>query len=156
MTEPEPIPFSLDGQDITARPGETIIEAAARAGVDIPHLCYKPGYRADGNCRACVVEIEGERVLAPSCCRQPTAGMQVRSTSERARFSQRMVVELLKSDVRGDYRPDSELDHWAEVLGVEEPRFAPRAQPAADLSNPAIAVNLDACIQCTRCVRACR
>ena len=157
---PDSIGFSLDGKEIEARPNETILQAAKRAGVDIPHLCYKDGYRADGNCRACVVEIEGERVLQPSCCRYPTEGMQVHSDNERARKSQSLVIELLKSDMpdddRSPYRPDSELDHWADFLGVETSRYPRRHQPLADLSNPAIAVNLDACIQCTRCVRACR
>ena len=64
--------FSLDGKAIDALEGETILQAAKRVGIDIPHLCYKDGYRPDGNCRACVVEIKGERVLAPSCCRAPT------------------------------------------------------------------------------------
>jgi len=66
------ITFSLDGHEIDAAGNETILEAAKRHGKEIPHLCYKEGLRADGNCRACVVEIEGERVLAPSCCRTPT------------------------------------------------------------------------------------
>ena len=62
----EAIVFRLNGEDVTAIPGETIIQAADRLGVSIPRLCYKPGYRADGNCRACMVEIKGERVLAPT------------------------------------------------------------------------------------------
>jgi formate dehydrogenase major subunit len=151
------VPFVLNGREIAAREGETILDAAARHGVAIPHLCYTPGLRPDGNCRACVVEIEGERVLAPSCCRAPAAGMKVSSASPRAARAQRTVVELLASDVADRvYKPDSELARWQRELGVGEPRFARRAQPAADLSHPAMAVNLDACIQCTRCVRACR
>jgi len=157
---PETIAFTIDGAPIDARADETILKAAQRHGIEIPYLCYKDGYRPDGNCRACVVEIEGERVLQPSCCRYPTEGMEVRARSERAVKSQKLVVELLKADMPDDgpspYRPDSELDHWAEFLEVGKPRFARRHQPAPDLSNPAIAVNLDACIQCTRCVRACR
>src|SRR5262245_44676044 len=114
--------------------------------------------RADGNCRACVVEIKGERVLAPSCCRKPTAGMEVSSASPRARHSQKMVLELLLADagVSEEYRSDSELVHWARELGVQGSRFGARAQPAPDFSHPAIEVRLAACIQCTRCVRACR
>ena len=154
------VSFSLDNQTIEALPGEAILQAAKRTGTDIPNLCYKEGYRPDGNCRACVVEIKGERTLAPSCCRTPTEGMEVASTNERARHSQRMVIELLKSDMPGTekspYTPASEFDHWAEFLDIKRSRFTARAQPQSDLSNPAIAVNLDACIQCTRCVRACR
>lgn len=152
--------FTLDGKPIEALPGETILQAASRAGTDIPHLCFMEGYRADGNCRSCVVEIDGERALAPSCCRAPSEGMVVSSNNERARHSQRMVLELLKADMPGGdvspYTPRSEFDRWAEFLDVKTSRFAARTQPEADLSNPAIAVNLDACIQCTRCVRACR
>src|SRR6476646_6924018 len=149
--------FRLNGENVDAAPGETIIEAADRLGVSIPRLCYKPGYRPDGNCRACMVEIKGERVLAPSCCRKPTAGMEVTSDSARALHSQKMIVELLASDMpERSYTTDSELDYWQRELGIGKPRFARRAQPAADVSHPAMAVNLDACIQCTRCVRACR
>ncbi|MDT3672366.1 MAG: formate dehydrogenase subunit alpha [Aromatoleum sp.] len=157
MNAADLIRFELDGREIPAAPGESILQAAQRAGVDIPHLCYTEGMRADGNCRACVVEIDGERVLAPSCCRAPKPGMKVKAASERARASQRMVLELLRADVPADAeKPDSELTHWCDELGVAESRFAPRANPAPDRSHPGIAVNLAACIQCTRCVRACR
>jgi len=151
------IEFVLDGRTLAARPDETILRAARRQGIDIPHLCFKEGYRADGNCRACVVEIKGERALAPACCRRPSPGMEVQAASERARFSQRLVLELLRADVpKASHTAHSELDRWCAELGVAEARFASRAQPVPDLSNAAIAVNLDACIQCTRCVRACR
>ena len=156
----EIVRFELDGKTIEALPGESILQAAQRTGSEIPHLCYKAGYRPDGNCRACVVEIDGERVLAPSCCRNPKEGMQVNSQSERALHSQKMVVELLLSDMpeqgKSPYTQRSELDIWAEKLGVVQPRFAGRQQPVQDISHPAISVQLDACIQCTRCVRACR
>src|SRR6202521_2167635 len=149
--------FRLNGVGLSAERGETIIQVAKRHGVDIPHLCYKEGMRADGNCRACMVEIKGERVLAPSCCRAPTAGMEVSSDSPRAVHSQKLVIEMLAADVsQRVYKLDSELDYWKRWLKVGVPRFEARAQPAPDLSHPAMAVNLDACIQCTRCVRACR
>jgi len=152
-----PIEFKLNGRTVVGRPDETIIETAKRHGVEIPHLCYTPGLRPDGNCRACVVEIKGERALAPSCCRTPKEGMEVTSDSARAQLSQKMVLELLLSDMpEKEYRKDSELDQWARKLDMGLPRFAARRQPKADISHPAIAVNLDACIQCTRCLRACR
>ena len=151
------VEFTLNGHAVTARASETLIEVADREGVAIPRLCYKPGMDTAGNCRACMVEINGERVLAPSCCRSPTAGMQVTTDSERALHAQRMVLELLQSDLpETSYTLHNEVDVWAEELAVGKPRFAPRARVAPDLSHPAIAVNLDACIQCTRCVRACR
>ncbi len=109
--------FESNGDDIAARAGETIIEAAQRHGVEIPHLCYTPGMRPDGNCRACMVEIKGERVLAPSCCRAPTPGMEVSSTSARAVHAQKIVVEMLVADVpERVYKPDSELAHWRRRL----------------------------------------
>ena len=152
-----PVEFKLDGKTVVGRADETIIQTALHYGIDIPHLCYKEGLRPDGNCRACVVEIKGERTLAPSCCRTPKDGMEVITDSARARASQKMVLELLLSDMSDQsYSPDSELDHWVQELKVGKPRFERRAQPVADVSHPAIAVNLDACIQCTRCLRACR
>ncbi|MBE0614788.1 MAG: formate dehydrogenase subunit alpha [Burkholderiales bacterium] len=152
-----PVEFKINGKSVVGRADETIIQTAGHYGIDIPHLCYKEGLRPDGNCRACVVEIKGERALAPSCCRVPKDGMEVSTDSARALASQKMVLELLLSDMPGEsHTPDSELDRWAQALHVGTPRFEPRSQPKADLSHPAIAVNLDACIQCTRCVRACR
>ncbi len=159
------VDFTLDGRAVQAVAGESILRAAQRHGVVIPHLCHSDGLRPDGNCRACVVEIEGERTLAPSCCRTVTPGLQVRADSERARHSQRMVLELLLADLPEQGRKwtptgqHGELSDWAARLGVA-PRRAlrrlEREQPAADDSHPAMRVNLEACIQCTRCVRACR
>ncbi|WP_354683651.1 formate dehydrogenase subunit alpha [Cupriavidus necator] len=151
------VTFTLNGREVSAQPGESLLKVAQREGFDVPHLCYKDGLEPAGNCRACMVEIQGERVLAPSCCRYPAEGMQVQTESERARRAQRTVLELLQSDMpETDYTRNNELDQWAARLDIGKPRFAPRERVAADLSHPAIAVNLDACIQCTRCLRACR
>jgi len=162
------VAFSLDGRTIQSFEGETILQAAQRHGVEIPRLCYKEGYRADGNCRACVVEIKGERTLAPSCCRSVSAGMEVHSGSARAIKSQKMVLEMLLSDMpdtgykwseHDERQQHGELSTCASQMGVSvRPalREIRREQPKADLSHPAMAVNLDACIQCNRCVRACR
>ena len=152
------VAFTLDGQPALAVPGESILHAARRHGVDIPNLCHSDGLRPDGNCRACVVEVAGERVLAASCCRAVTPGMEVKAQSARAIKSQNLVLELLAADVAA---PDQagELSQWLQHTGVTvRPALAAlqREQPAPDLSHPAMAVNLDACIQCTRCVRACR
>jgi formate dehydrogenase major subunit len=162
------IELTLDGRTVRALPGETILDVAKREGVSIPHLCFKEGYRPDGNCRACVVEIQGERTLAPSCCRAAAPNQVVQTASPRAKKSQQMVLELLLADLpdeghkwvdgRAD-RPHGELSAWAAHAGVEvrpELRALRRENPAADASHPAMLVNLDACIQCTRCVRACR
>ncbi len=155
------IGFTLDGQEVVARDGETIWQVAQRRGVDIPHLCYspEPGYRPDGNCRACMVEVEGERVLAASCIRKPTAGMKVRTASERAKTSRRIVFELLIADQpEREHSPDpiSKFWSWADRIEIDASRFPRRATPEPDRSHPAMAVNLDACIACNLCVRACR
>jgi len=151
------INFTLNGTEVVAEEGQTLLDVAKQQDIDIPHLCYSDRQGADGNCRACMVEIDGERVLAPSCCRTPTEGMTVQSDSERAVKAQSMVVELLKSDVSEQpHTLNSELDYWASKLDVSLPRFEARTQPECDASHPGITVNMDACIQCTRCVRACR
>lgn len=162
------VEFTLDGRSVTGFEGETILSVAKREGVDVPHLCFKEGYRADGNCRACVVEIAGERTLAPSCCRAVAPKMDVKTDSDRAKKSQHMVLEMLLADLpeqghkwvdgRADL-PHGELSDWAAREGVSvrpELRALRRAEPRPDASHPAMLVNLDACIQCTRCVRACR
>ena len=157
LNELKTVEFSLNGEKIQAFEDETILQAARRNGVEIPHLCYQDGLRADGNCRACMVEIEGERVLQPSCVRTPTDGMVVNTENDRVIHSQRMVLELLQSDMaEKKYTLNSELDTWSQKLEIGLPRFESRHNPEEDLSHPAIAVNLDACIQCTRCLRACR
>lgn len=155
------ITFTLNDREVTAAPDETIWRVAAREGTEIPHLCYspEPGYRADGNCRACMVEIEGERVLAASCQRKPADGMVVRSASERAKKAREMVFELLAADQpRRETAPDpdSKFWQWADKVGVADSRFPARTGPKADSSHAAMRVNLDACINCTLCVRACR
>ena len=158
------IRFTLDGQEVEAEPGQTIWEVAHGRGLVIPHLCHKPapGYRPDGNCRACMVEIEGERTLAASCIREPGEGMVVRTDTGRAQSARRMVVEMLLAD-----QPEREAAHdrsshlWemAEATGVSEsrlPTLEAERIPLLDDSHVAMRVNLDACIQCGLCVRACR
>ncbi len=151
------VEFELNGKAVTARADETLLSVAKREGIEVPHLCFKEGLQAVGNCRACMVEIAGERVLAPSCCRVASNGMKVTTDSSRAQASQKMVLELLQSDMpEASYTRHNEVDQWSTKMGLGKPRFESRAQVARDLSHPAIAVNLDACIQCTRCLRACR
>ena len=156
------ISFVLDGQPVTAAPDETLWQVAGRLGIAIPHLCHREagGYRADGNCRACMVEIEGERTLAAACRRRPEAGMKVWTGSERARKAREMVVELLLADQKPRATaPDDTAPFWKWVdrLGLgRERRFPARPAPSPDVSHPAMAVDLGACIACGLCLRACR
>ena len=158
------IQFTLDGEQVTAERGQTIWEVANGRGLIIPHLCHKPapGYRPDGNCRACMVEIEGERTLAASCIREPSDGMVVVTNNERATNARRTVVEMLVADQpERDVAHDKSSHLWdmADMNGVSESRF-PKLEkgriPLLDDSHVAMSVNLDACIQCGLCVRACR
>ena len=123
------VTFTLNGKTVAALADHTILETADEHGIDIPRLCYMEGMRSDGNCRTCMVEIKGERVLAPSCCRYPKDGMEVTTNSARAVTSQKMSIELLLSDVpETAYTLDSELDFWAKKLAIGKPRFASRRQ----------------------------
>ena len=161
-TPQKTVTIKLDGKDISVPEDATIWEAAQAQGTLIPHLCHKPepGYRSDGNCRACMVEIEGERVLAASCIRPVQDGMVVNTASERAEKSRALVVELLAAD-----QPDQPHDassHFLDMAAlndVSESRFPAREAchvPLLDDSHVAMSVNLDACIHCNLCVRACR
>ena len=160
----ERITFTLDGQTVEAETGMTIWEVANGRGLKIPHLCHKPapGYRPDGNCRACMVEIEGERVLAASCIREPAEGMVVTTNNARAENARKMVMELLLADQPAQevaHDKSSHMRDMAALNGVEASRF-PKLErdrvPLLDDSHVAMRVNLDACIQCNLCVRACR
>ena len=160
--------IKLNGKALEAKDNETILKVARRQGIDIPTLCYKDDYREDGNCRACVVEVKGERVLAPSCCRNVAEGMEINTNNERAMLSQKMVVEMLLADVpdsghkwlkEDKSQPHGELSFWAEKLGVEPRNSLKELRRDAveqDVSHPAMFVDLSSCIQCDRCVRACR
>ena len=160
----EQVEFILDGETVYAEKGQSIWEVANGQGLKIPHLCHKPkpGYRPDGNCRACMVEIEGERTLAASCIREPLPGMVVNSATSRAENARKMVLEMLVTD-----QPEREISHdksshfWdmVDLNNVEEsrlPRLEAERIPILDDSHVAMSVNLDACIQCGLCVRACR
>jgi formate dehydrogenase major subunit len=153
--------FTIDGMEVKASPGESIWEVANRIGTDIPTLCHLPtfGYRPDGNCRVCMVEVKGERVLTSSCNREPEEGMVVITNSHRAETARSLVLELLMADqptVESGGRSDNEIRTMARQLGQTESRFPGRKKVLSDDSHPAISVNLSACIHCTRCVRACR
>ncbi|MEM7614021.1 MAG: 2Fe-2S iron-sulfur cluster-binding protein, partial [Pseudomonadota bacterium] len=160
----KPITFTLDGDVVIADGTQTIWEIAKSRGTTIPHLCHRDesGYRSDGNCRACMVEIEGERALAASCIRTPTEGMVVSTETARATTARKMVMEMLVAD-----QPDRAQAHdgaahfWdmADAQGVTDSRLPakdPQHVPLLDASHVAMNVNLDACIHCNLCVRACR
>ena len=158
------VKFFIDDIPVEGSQDESIWTVAKRYGTTLPHLCYsdKPGYRADGNCRACMVSVEGERVLAASCIRTPSEGMKVYTKDERSSKSREMVIELLVTDQPKKeicHDPDSHFWQMADKVNVKKSRFDkrnPETIPEADNSHVAMSVNLDACINCNLCVRACR
>ena len=137
------------------RRARRIWEVAQREGTEIPHLCHlpEPGYRADGNCRACMVEIEGERVLAASCIRKPAPGMVVQ-TATRARRDARAdglrAAAGRPAGARDGPRPRTRSSGAGPTrIGVAASRFPPRRRaPAPDRQPPGDGVHLDACIDC--------
>ena len=158
------ISFELDGAQISTSENKTIWQIAHEQGTDIPHLCHSSttGYQPDGNCRACMVEIDGERTLAASCIRTPTEGMVVNTNSKRAKTAQNMVMELLVGDQPSPELSPDRSSHLAKIAGEQEvhcsrfPAREPEKIPLLDNSHIAIQVNLSACIHCNLCVRACR
>ncbi len=151
--------FTIDGEDVIASPYETILQVAKRQGKAIPNLCNKEsaGYRPDGNCRSCMIEIESSG-LEVSCRWRPQPGMKVLTDSPRARKARESVFELLLADQppRDQARdPDSKFWYWAEKIGVTSSRYPKRELPKTDRSHPGIAVNLDACIHCKLCIVGC-
>ncbi|WP_106250412.1 2Fe-2S iron-sulfur cluster-binding protein [Allonocardiopsis opalescens] len=123
------VELSIDGETIAVPEGETILTACETAGKDIPTLCYGDTLTPKNACRVCVVELEGARVLAPACSRKVEAGMVVKTDSERARHSRKLVLELLASSV--DLSTTPRAAEWLESYGAEPERFGPAAAPAA-------------------------
>ena len=155
------ITFILNNKKVNASNDETIWQVAKREGLLIPHLCHSDeiGYQPDGNCRACMVEIEGERTLAASCIRRPSDGMKVISNSNKASTARKAVFELLASDQpekKSHPDPNSKFWQWSAKMNINEHKYPKIKNISRDISHKAMHVNLDACINCNLCVRACR
>jgi predicted molibdopterin-dependent oxidoreductase YjgC len=123
------VEIEIDGQAVRAREGETILDACRRSGLDLPTLCYGETLTPVNACRVCVVEVEGSRVLVPSCARKVEDGMKVKTDSERVRHSRKMVLEFLGSSV--DLSTTRDVDGWMQEYGAQPDRYGPPA-PAAE------------------------
>jgi NADH dehydrogenase/NADH:ubiquinone oxidoreductase subunit G len=153
----------IDGNSVYGGEGMTILETAKKNGIDIPTLCYSEDFAASGNCRICVVEVDGFRSLIGSCHTPIADGMVIHTRSPKVDKARKATVELLMAAHTGQCVSDShtgecELRKLADRLQVGEPRFKmrkPRWYPRED-SNPYVTRDMSKCILCRKCVDACR
>ena len=150
----------IDDQVVDVPAGTTLLEAARQCGIAIPNVCAcdRTGYAAEASCRFCLVEIKGERTLAPSCRREAEEGQVVRTSSERVLQTRRLVAELTLSEQGPEaLRPGSRLAEALAQVGVGATRFGHRPTiERVTQQHPAITVDLDACIRCGLCRTACQ
>jgi formate dehydrogenase major subunit len=160
----EQVRVEIDGHSVTVPAGTSIMRAAAMLGEQIPKLCATDTLRAFGSCRLCLVEIEGRKGYPASCTTQVAAGMKIRTQSERLSALRRGVMELYVSDhppelLNGQSHARTEIREMAQRLGVTQTRYgwdgARHSGLAKDESNPYFTFDPNACIVCSRCVRAC-
>src|ERR1019366_1930436 len=158
------VSVEIDGHSIMVPAGTSIMRAAASVGEQIPKLCATDTLRAFGSCRLCLVEIEGRKGYPASCTTQVAEGMKIRTQSERLSGLRRGVMELYVSDhpqelLNGQSPARTEIKEMAQRLGVTETRYgwdgARHSGQAKDESNPYFTFDPNACIVCSRCVRAC-
>jgi NADP-reducing hydrogenase subunit HndD len=151
------VALTIDGAEVLAREGTTILDACRGLRIDTPTLCQLDNLTPVNVCRVCVVELEGSRVLVPACSRKVEAGMKIRTNSDRVRHSRRLVLELLASSV--DMSLTSPQVHgWMREYGAEPSRFgagvATVAQPVK-IDNELYVRDYSRCILCYKCVEAC-
>jgi iron-only hydrogenase group A len=155
------ITIEVNGRSVPTEKGEMLLGALRRAGVNVPTLCHVDGLGASGACRMCVVEVEGQRGLVPSCAFPVADGMKVRTHSPRAVAARKTIVELLLANHPDDClycqrNGNCRLQALAEEFGVRQRRFAGnRTRHRIDASSPSIVRDPDKCILCGKCVRVC-
>jgi iron-only hydrogenase group A len=155
------IKIEVNGRTVDAHDGETLLATVRRAGVAIPTLCHFDGLPASGACRMCVVEVEGQRGLVPSCAYPVSSGLKVQTHSPRAVDARRTLVELLLADHPDDClycsrNGSCELQTLARELGVRRRRYFGGRSPARlDVASPSISRDPGKCILCGKCVRMC-
>ncbi|MBX5467740.1 MAG: (2Fe-2S)-binding protein [Firmicutes bacterium] len=164
-----PVTVTVDGQAVEVPEGSTVREACAKAGVEIPTLCFLENLTPVNVCRVCVVELEGSRALVPSCSRKVEGGMVIHTDTPRVRTSRKMVLELLASSVDLS-AAGPEVAEWLAAYGAEPERYGRRAPArtarpdlgeAATVAQPPKVDNAlyvrdySRCILCYKCVEAC-
>jgi predicted molibdopterin-dependent oxidoreductase YjgC len=149
------VELTIDGRSVSVTEGSTILDACRRLGIATPTLCYADTLTPVNVCRVCVVEVEGARVLVPSCSRKVEAGMVVRTDSPRVRTSRRMVLELLGSSVDLSTAPDAQ--RYVAEYDAQPDRFGERAtvEQPVKVDNDLYVRDYSKCILCYKCVEAC-
>jgi len=157
------VELEIDGKRVRAPRGRPIADVAADHGILVPSLCHHRDLAPSGNCRLCMVEVEGWRTEAPACAVGVTQGMKIRTETPRIAASRRAVLEMLLGryhDAQWDAheRPDTEFEYWCRRYGAVAPAGIRDPGPhAVDADpHPFIRVDLNRCILCARCVRACK
>ena len=148
---------TIDGREVQAPEGTTILDACRRLGIDTPTLCYLETLTPVNVCRVCVVEVEGSRVLVPACSRKLEAGMKIQTDSERVRHSRRLVLEFLGSSVDMSLTAP-EVDGWMKRYGADVNRFGPASatvEQPVKVDNELYVRDYSRCILCYKCVEAC-
>ncbi len=155
-TNETPVTITVDGNPVTVEAGETILGACQTAGIETPTLCWAENLTPVNVCRICVVEVEGNRTLVPSCSRPAEEGMVVHTDSDRVRHSRKMVLEMLGSSV--DLSQTPEIARWNERYGADPSRFgasAERISTPVKIQDNLYIRDYDKCILCMKCVEAC-
>ncbi len=152
---------SINGKEIEVEKGSTVLEAAKKANIHIPTLCYLPEVQAIGACRVCLVEVEGIGNLQAACVFPVTDGMKIHTNTERVRLARRFSLEMILSNHPMDCLACSrnlncELQKIAHELGINEIRFkGEKSKGIIDESSPSIRRDNNKCILCRRCVTVC-
>jgi NADP-reducing hydrogenase subunit HndD len=152
---PDSLTLTIDDQRVAARPGITILKAAAEVGITIPTICFHDFCTANALCRICVVELEGARALVPACITAVNDGMKIHTQSERVQRARRFILEMLNASVDLSDAPDIRM--MMREFGANPDRFpdaASRARPPID-DNPMYVRDYAKCILCWRCVQVC-
>ena len=153
--------IEVNNRKVEAKERETILQALKRAGVNVPTLCHMDGLSPTGACRMCVVEVEGQRNLVPSCAYPVSDGMKIKTHSPRVMRARKTIVELLLASHPDDClycvrNGHCYLQTLAEEFGVRQRRYAgSKNEYKVDISNPSIVRDPDKCILCGKCVRMC-
>jgi formate dehydrogenase beta subunit len=156
------IKLNIDGREIEAEVGKSILEASLAAGIYIPFLCYHPDLTSTGDCKLCVVEVEGNDELVVSCTTQVAEGMKVRTKSDRLKVARRQAMEKILEGHPADCSTcikylNCELQSLKQYISEEEYKPKGRARLfAVDNSNPLFTIDQNKCVMCTRCLRACQ